>query len=95
VTSQIAKAPSIFKKYEAFEKYYSGIKTNLPKDLTENADSLLRGVFDLIRISRNEAGHPAGGAFVSRDTNYSHLKLFVPYCQRIYGLIGWFDSNPT
>jgi len=93
--AQIEKAPSIFRKYEIFEKQYPAFKANLPKDLTENVDSLLRGVFDLIRNSRNDAGHPASGGLVDRDTNYSHLRLFVPYCQRIYGLIGWFEKNPT
>lgn len=91
--SQVEKATSIFRKYEVFDRQYAGIKTKLPKELAENTDSLLRGVFDLIRNSRNEAGHPASGTYVTRDTNYSHLRLFVPYCQRIYSLIAWFEAN--
>jgi hypothetical protein len=95
VESQVEKAPSIFRKYEIFDKGFAGVKPKLPKVLAENTDSLLRGVFDLIRNSRNEAGHPASGIVVSRDTNYSHLRLFIPYCQRIYELIDWFNANPT
>jgi hypothetical protein len=94
VKGQIEKAPSIFRKYEVFEKGFTNIKPQMPKPLTENADSLLRGVFDLIRNSRNDAGHPASGILVSRDSNYSHLRLFIPYCQRIYELIAWFAVNP-
>jgi hypothetical protein len=95
VEGQLDKAPSIFRKYEIFEKGFVGAKPRLPKPLAERTDSLLRGVFDLIRNSRNDAGHPASGILVSRDTNYSHLRLFIPYCQRIYELIYWFETNPT
>ena len=91
----IEKAQSIFRKYEVFEKGFANIKPQMPKMLTESTESLLRGVFDLIRNSRNDAGHPASGILVSRDSNYSHLRLFIPYCQRIYELIAWFTANPT
>jgi hypothetical protein len=91
--SQVDKANSIFRKFEIFDKGFAQIKLGVPKAITENVDSLLRGVFDLIRNSRNDAGHPASGISVSRDTNYSHLRLFVPYCKRIYDLIGWFATN--
>lgn len=95
VKTQIEKAPSIFRKYEIFDRGFVIIKPQLPKPLADNADSLMRGVFDLIRNSRNDAGHPASGILVSRDSNYSHLRLFIPYCHRIYGLINWFATNPT
>jgi hypothetical protein len=89
------RAPSIFRRYELFEGKLIGIKHGLPRTLTDNVDSLLRGVFDLIRSSRNDAGHPAIGASISRDAVYSHLRLFPPYCKRIHDLIEWFTNNPT
>ncbi len=95
VKAQTAKAQSLFKKYEVFEKHFPSFKGNLPGELAENVDSLLRGGFDLIRNSRNDSGHPASGVLVDRDTNYSHLKLFVPYCKRVYGLIEWLQHNQT
>jgi len=95
IENQISKASSIFRKYKIFEKEFPALKQKLPQDLSDNVDTLLSGVFSLIRSSRNESGHPASGVSVDRDTNYSHLKLFVPYCQRICGLIGWFQNNPT
>jgi hypothetical protein len=91
--SNIDKARSVFRKYELFEKQFSPIKSALPKNLTDSIDSLLRGVFDLIRNSRNDAGHPASGTTVDRDLVYSHLRLFIPYSARIYGLIHWFETN--
>jgi hypothetical protein len=95
IESEVQKAQSIFRKYELFDKQFSPIKSDLPKNLTDSIDSLLRGVFDLIRNSRNDAGHPASGTLVDRDVVYSHLRLFVPYCTRVYGLIGWFETNRT
>ena len=93
--SDVDRAPSMFRKYEVFDRRFSTVRNRIPRELTNNVDSLLRGVFDLIRNSRNDAGHPASGADVNRDAIYSHLKLFTPYCQRIYALIGWFSTNQT
>jgi hypothetical protein len=91
--SKVEKTPSIFRKFEHFNLRFSPLKTRIPDVLTENVDSQLRGVFDLIRSSRNDAGHPAIGSSVGRDAVYSHLRLFTPYCKRIYGLIAWFQAN--
>jgi hypothetical protein len=93
--SEVRRAPTVFRKYELFDKRVSGLLDHMPKALTENLDSLLRGVFDLIRGSRNDAGHPAGGVSVDRDSVFSHLRLFIPYCHRIYILIEWFSANKT
>lgn len=93
--SDVEKAQSIFRKYHVFDKRFSVTKSRVPKLLTENLSSQLAGVFDLIRASRNDAGHPASGVSANLDTVYSHLRLFLPYCDRIYGLIDWFSKNKT
>lgn len=93
--TEVNKAQSVFRKYELFEKRFDTIKSQMPKPLIENADSIIRGIFDMIRGSRNEAGHPASGGQVDRDIIYPHLRMFIPYCERIYGLIAWFSANKT
>jgi len=93
--AEVESASSIFRKYRIFEREFSPMRVALPRDLTANLETQLRGVFDLIRNSRNEAGHPASGVDVSRDTNYIHLRLFVPYCRLLCTLTAWFQSNPT
>jgi hypothetical protein len=93
--AELGKAQSIYRKYEIYDKRFATVRSLVPKALSDNIDSLLRGVFDLIRNSRNEAGHPASGMLVDRDVVFSHLRLFIPYCKRIYGLIDWFNSNKT
>jgi hypothetical protein len=67
----------------------------MPRDLTESLDSILDGIFDSLRSSRNDAGHPASGGYVSRDVIFSQLRLFLTYCQRVYGLMAWFSTNST
>ena len=90
---EVEQAPTIFRKYAIFEDRFNKIRSKLPRELTENVDSLLRGVFDLIRSTRNDAGHPASGVIVDRDQVYAHLRLFIPYCTRIHRLNSWFESN--
>jgi len=91
--ANVQKASSIFRKYDIFEKHFSAHKGLMPQSLTENVDTLLRGIFDLIRNSRNDAGHPASGTPTSRDIVYSHLRLFTPYYKRISELIAWLTIN--
>lgn len=93
--SSVQKNQSIFRKFQLFERKFSGIKHQMPKELIDSVDSLLRGVFDLIRSSRNDAGHPAIRSSTGRDVVYSHLRLFTPYCKRIHDLIAWFSVNRT
>jgi hypothetical protein len=95
LTGQMAKAPSIFRKFDLFQRHLPNYRAALPHELSENIDSLLVSVFDLIRNSRNDAGHPARMTDVNRDTNYAHLRLFIPYLVRIDGLITWFGANQT
>jgi len=91
--NELGNTISIFEKYSIFKKKFSLIKNKLPKELKYNVDSHLEGIFNLIRDTRNEAGHPALGGEIDQDTVDSHLRLFVPYCKRVYGLIEWLEKN--
>ena len=93
--SEVDKASSIFRKNAVFEKRLAAVRNKIPGEITDNIDSMVSGIFDLIRNSRNDAGHPASGAEIDRDAIYSHLRLFIPYCQKIYALMGWFSTHTT
>lgn len=93
--ASIQKTQSVFRKFELFERQFANVKQRMPRELTDNVDSLLKGVFDLIRNTRNDAGHPAIGASISRDSVNSHLRLFPPYYKRIRDLTVWFAANPS
>jgi hypothetical protein len=50
----------------------------LPRDLKESLDTTFLGIANLIRIARNDAGHPFL-AHVSRDQAFVALQLFPTY----------------
>lgn len=82
----------IYLKYKIFKTEFSMIKKNLPEDLTKDAETYLEGIFDFIRLNRNEAGHPTGKK-VNKKIIYSNLQIFAEYGKRIFELIEHFKAN--
>ena len=66
----------------------------LPSRLSDDLQVILERTFDLIRTTRNEAGHPTG-KLIERETVHANLILFPGYCRRVYGLLDYFASNPV
>lgn len=79
-------------KFEEFRKELATLKKVLPKTLVDDLDIQLDGVFNLIRTTRNDVGHPTGRK-IDRRLAFANLQLFIPYCKRIYDLIKWFNAN--
>ena len=73
---------SIKNKFEEIMKELIRIESSLPKEISENLESEIRGIFNLIRYQRNVAGHPTGKK-VSRDEVLVSLKLFRIYCSKL------------
>lgn len=66
------------------------MRSQLPEGL---ADTLtLDAVADLLRITRNDAGHPTG-AGVDEDTAYTHLQMAARYLQKMTVLQAHFDGS--
>lgn len=61
-------------------------KSQIPRELTGDFTSKTDPLFNLIRQIRNDAGHPTG-IKVDRMTGFTHLQLFVTYCETSYQLI--------
>jgi hypothetical protein len=57
------------------QTYVSARKSKLPRRLAETLDTTFLGIASLIRITRNDAGHPAL-APVSREQVFVNLQLF-------------------
>jgi hypothetical protein len=56
-------------------------------------DSLtLDTIADLLRIYRNDSGHPTGKQ-ISREDAYSNLRVFMSYMERLYKLKAFFESG--
>jgi hypothetical protein len=51
----------------------------IPDDLEEERVHTFDGLAQMIRITRNDAGHPRGGRPVARDRVYALLQLFLGY----------------
>jgi hypothetical protein len=83
----------ISRKYDALWKRLAPLAGSLPKPLGEDLHTILDRVFDLIRTTRNAAGHPTGKT-IERETMHANLLLFPSYCRRVYGLIDHFHANP-
>lgn len=84
----------IYSKYKIFmEKFKKKkIQKKLPVELKMNLETYLEGIFDFIRLNRNEAGHPTGMK-VNKKFIYSNLQIFADFGKRIFKLIEFFKSN--
>jgi len=82
----------ISRKYEALWKRLESLASQLPGGLGDNLHVILDRVFDLIRTTRNDAGHPTG-KHIEREAVYANLLLFPGYSKRVYGLIDHFSKN--
>lgn len=80
-------------KFDQLKNKLMGIRGTLPRELSEDLESQFDGTFNLIRVTRNDAGHPTGRK-IERDVAFVNLRLFVIYCKKIYGLIDYFGSHP-
>ena len=79
-------------KFDQLKNRLMMIRGTLPRELSEDLESQVDGIFNLIRITRNDAGHPTGRK-IKRDDAFVNLRLFIIYCKRIYGLIDYFGSH--
>jgi hypothetical protein len=64
----------------------------LPVEIESVLTQHIDGVYDLIRRTRNDAGHPTGKR-MERDETHALLLLFPTYCKTVHDLIGWLKSN--
>ena len=86
---RLGSARNHVSKFVEFRKRLEPRKPTLPRDLSESLTLDLDAVLDLLRATRNDAGHPTGRA-VERDTAYVHLQLFGIYVQKLWRLREFF-----
>ncbi len=66
--------------------------TPLPDDFNEVMPQHLDGIFNIIRRTRNDTGHPTGRQ-VDRQETHALLLLFPAYCKTAHELIDWLGAN--
>ena len=79
-------------RFAELRKCLEPVRAQLPDDL---ADTLtLDAVADLLRITRNDAGHPSGRD-VDEDTAYTHLQMAARYIRKMTSLQQYFHNLGT
>lgn len=83
----------IKRQFEEFSKSITTIIGHIPSDVSDGLNTVLLGIFEMIRNNRNDAGHPTGKS-ISKEQAYANIQVFIPYCKKIYQLINYFNNNP-
>jgi hypothetical protein len=88
------KGKVIKQVFEEMWKRLDPVHDQLAADLNkEDLGAELSGTFDLIRKTRNDAGHPTGRQ-ISREEAHNQLLLFPQYCRVVYDTVNWLQSHP-
>lgn len=72
-------------KFGEFRKRLEPFRTDLPSDLADGLTLTLDAVLDLLRIYRNDAGHPTGKS-LDREQAFINLQMFSRYLEKLYAL---------
>lgn len=80
-------------KFAEFRKRIEPIKGELPEELSDGMALTMDAVLDLLRVYRNDAGHPTGKQ-VQRQDAFINLQMFARYLQKLYALKAFFEANP-
>jgi len=79
----------ISSQYKEFKREFSDDVKLLPRDIQVNWETYLDGIFNFIRLNRNDAGHPTGKQFDAKVV-YANLQVFSEYSQFIFSLYAEF-----
>jgi hypothetical protein len=82
---------SIKRKFDFIYNELIKTKIQFNRKIQDTLEYNLTGIFNLIRLQSNEAGHPTG-IKRDRDEMFANLTLFIMYCKTIYGLIDWLKK---
>ena len=80
-------------KFDKVKKELMSNKSKYPRKISENLETHLDTIFQVIRVTRNEVGHPTG-KILNRGEVFVRLQLFVEYTKIVYQLIDWLQFNP-
>jgi hypothetical protein len=80
-------------RFEQVRKRLEPKKRDLPEELSDGLDIVLTGVLELLRVNRNDSGHPTR-RYIGETPAYASLQLFERYVGRLYELKRFFDANP-
>jgi hypothetical protein len=77
----IGRCRNLRGKFDRLYERLNQAKGDLPADIRE-LDTWLAGTFQVIRLTRNDAGHPTGQK-PSREAVYANLNFFLTYARHL------------
>ena len=83
--TKTSKERMISEKIKQFLAVIRNIRKSLDKQATEGLDDNFIAIQSVLRIARNEAGHPSP-SYPSRENVYLYLQLFVPFARQLFRL---------
>lgn len=89
-----SRGTSYWQKFGEFRNRLEPKRGELPQHLTEDIDLTLDATLNMLRIYRNEAGHPTGKQ-ISRARANQNLQLFAFLLGRMYELKAFFEVADT
>lgn len=90
-TRQRFEGKFIFTQYSQFKKELSSLKAAIPAELLKDYETHLDGVFNLIRLVRNQSGHPSG-ILPDQAIVFANLQAFSFYAVRVKALEAHFAT---
>jgi hypothetical protein len=85
-------AVAYVQKFTEFQKRLAASKGHLPGELQQNLDLNINSTLELLRLARNDAGHPTG-IRVDRPSAFQYLVVFPSLAKRLYALKKHFESR--
>ena len=82
----------IKRQYDEFSKRLTTDLGTYPKEISENLITILLGIFEIIRSTRNDSGHPTGKK-VDKSSLFALLQIFIEYCKKIYQMICYYEQR--
>jgi hypothetical protein len=86
-----ARRQNFVSKFGAFQDKLRSKRDSLPAELVDGIDLSVNAIGDLLRVYRNDAGHPTGQP-IDREDCFVHLHMFVRYARKLYLLKAYFDQ---
>jgi len=71
----------------------SGCKTTMPRDLFERFETFWSAFTGVLRMVRNDAGHPKAVDPITRDAVHSALLIFPEQAKLAIDLTGWVSTS--
>jgi hypothetical protein len=80
-------------QYSQFKQDFASLRPTLPRDLYGDFETHLDSIFQLIRVTRNDSGHPSG-AVPERAVVMANLQAFPYFAKRVLAIEEHFETNP-